>query len=288
MTRPAFEPLPLPDTSAARDRPGGAPRFTRTQRARIGRGIQYAIGLAVVAALAITLDWAQFGAAFARMDIVARMLPRVITVGVLNTLLYTVLAFAFAFVVGLLLAMMKLSSIGPYRWFATAYIEFFRGVPALVVLFMVAYGIPNAFPGFSFPGGQLGMVMVGLGVTAAAYMAETFRAGIQAVPKGQVEAARTLGMSHSRTMGTIVIPQAFRIVIPPLTNELILLVKDSSLVYVLGVSTSQYELTKFSQDFLNKTTNPTPLLVGAMFYLAITLPLSMLVRQLERRYAKAR
>ncbi|HEX6056149.1 MAG TPA: amino acid ABC transporter permease, partial [Intrasporangium sp.] len=83
-------------------------------------------------------------------------------------------------------------------------------------------------------------------------------------------------------------PQAFRIVIPPLTNELILLVKDSSLVYVLGLATSQYELTKFSQDFLNKTTNPTPLMVGAVCYLAITLPLSLLVRRLEHRYAKAR
>lgn len=262
--------------------------LTRRQKARLGRGAQYAVGLAIVVALAVNVDWQQFGDAFARWDIVLRMLPRVITVGVVNTLIYTALAFVFAFLLGLLLAMMKLSSIGPYRWVATAYVEFFRGVPALVVLFMVAFGIPNAFPGFKFPGGQLGMVMVGLGVTAAAYMAETFRAGIQAVPKGQVEAARTLGMSHFRTMATIVIPQAFRIVIPPLTNELILLVKDSSLVYVLGVATSQYELTKFSQDFLNKTTNPTPLMVGAVCYLAITLPLSLLVRRLERRYAKAR
>ena len=263
-------------------------RLTRRQKARLGRGIQYAIGLVIVVALAVNVDWQQFGDAFGRWDIVLRMLPRVITVGVVNTLIYTALAFVFAFLLGLLLAMMKLSSIGPYRWVATAYVEFFRGVPALVVLFMVAFGIPNAFPGFTFPGGQLGMVMVGLGVTAAAYMAETFRAGIQAVPKGQVEAARTLGMSHSRTMATIVIPQAFRIVIPPLTNELILLIKDSSLVYVLGVATSQYELTKFSQDFLNKTTNPTPLMVGAVCYLAITLPLSLLVRRLEHRYAKAR
>jgi polar amino acid transport system permease protein len=262
--------------------------LSRRQRARLGRGAQYAIGLIIVALIALKTDWPTFSAAFLRSDIFQRMMPRVITIGLVNTLIYTALAFVFAFVVGLLLAMMKLSSIGPYRWFATAYVEFFRGVPALVVLFMVAYGIPNAFAGFSFPGGTYGMVMVGLGVTAAAYMAETFRAGIQAVPRGQVEAARTLGMSSSRTMRTIVLPQAFRIVIPPLTNELILLVKDSSLVYVVGVTASTYELTKFSQDFLNRTVSPTPLIVGAVCYLAITLPLSMLVRQLERRYAKAR
>lgn len=262
--------------------------LSRRQRARLGRGVQYAIGIAVVVLLAVKVDWATFSAAFLRSDILARMMPRVITVGLVNTLIYTALAFVFGLTFGLLLAMMKLSSIGPYRWFATGYIEFFRGVPALVVLFMVAYGIPNAFPGFTFPGGTYGMVMVGLGVTASAYMAETIRAGIQAVPKGQVEAARTLGMSHSRTMATIVLPQAFRIIIPPLTNEIILLVKDSSLVYVVGVTADQYELTKFSQDFLNRTVNPTPLIVGACCYLAITLPLSMLVRQLERRYAKAR
>ena len=263
-------------------------RLTRRQRARLGRGIQYGIGVLVIALLAAKTDWATFSEAFLRSDIFWRMMPRVITVGMVNTLIYTALAFVFAFFLGLLLAVMKLSSIGPYRWFATGYVEFFRGVPALVVLFMVAYGIPNVFPGFSFPGDKYGMVMVGLGVTAAAYMAETFRAGIQAVPRGQLEAARTLGMSYPRTMVTIVLPQAFRIVIPPLTNELILLVKDSSLVYVVGVTAAQYELTKFSQDFLNRTVSPTPLLVGARCYLAITLPLSLLVRQLERRYAKAR
>ena len=83
---------------------------------------------------------------------------------------------------------------------------------------------------------MFGSIAIGLGLTAAAYMAETIRAGIQAVPKGQMEAARTLGMSHFTAMRTIVIPQAFRIVIPPLTNELILLTKDSSLAYVLGVT----------------------------------------------------
>src|SRR5690606_13087209 len=120
------------------------------------------------------------------------------------------------------------------------------------------------------------------------YMSETIRAGIQAVPRGQIEAARTLGMSSTRTMITIVLPQAFRIVIPPLTNEIILLVKDSSLVYVLGVTTAQYELTKFSQTFINTAASPTPLIVGGLLYLCITLPLSLLVRRLEIRHAKAR
>jgi polar amino acid transport system permease protein len=262
--------------------------MTRRQRARLSRGSQYAIGILIVAFLLVKTDWPLFSAAFLRSDIFQVMWPALVLTGIKNTLIYTALAFVFGLVVGLLIAMMKLSSIGPYRWFANAYVELFRGLPALVVLFMVAYGIPNAFPGFQFPGDIYGKVMVGLGLTAAAYMAETIRAGIQAVPRGQVEAARTLGMNPLRTMASIVLPQAFRIIIPPLTNEIILLVKDSSLVYVLGVTFAEYELTKFGQNFLNSKVNPTPLIVIALAYLAITLPLSSLVRALEKRFAKAR
>src|SRR5690242_10204559 len=203
----------------------GRTGMTRRQRARLTRGAQYAVGIIIVVFLALKTDWSQFADAFLRVDIFQRMWPAVITVGLKNTLIYTALAFVFGLLVGLLIALMKLSSIGPYRWFANAYVELFRGLPALVVLFMVAYGIPNAFPGFQFPGDIYGKVMVGLGLTAAAYMAETIRAGIQAVPRGQVEAARTLGMSPGKTTLNIVLPQAFRVVIPPLTNEIILLVK---------------------------------------------------------------
>ena len=119
-------------------------------------------------------------------------------------------------------------------------------------------------------------------------MAETIRAGIQAVPKGQVEAARSLGMSQSRAMISIVVPQAFRIVLPPLTNELILLTKDSSLVYILGVSIDEYELTKFGRDVLNQENNLTPLVGIALCYLLITIPLSIVVRRMESRAARAR
>jgi polar amino acid transport system permease protein len=183
---------------------------------------------------------------------------------------------------------MRLSSILPYRWLATAYIELFRGLPALLVLFMVGYGVPLAFPDREIPGGLYGSVALGLGLTAAAYMAETIRAGIQAVPKGQLEAARTLGMSHTRAMVSIVLPQAFRIVIPPLTNEIILLTKDTSLVYVLGVTSTTIELTKFAGDTLNTRVNPTPLVVAGLLYLVITLPLSQVVRGLERRARRER
>ena len=98
---------------------------------------------------------------------------------------------------------------------------------------------------------MLGIATLALGLVGGAYMAETIRAGIQAVPKGQTEAARSLGMSQTWAMVSIVIPQAFRIILPPLTNELILLTKDSSLVYLLGLSAASAELTKFGRDALN-------------------------------------
>ncbi|HEX6248958.1 MAG TPA: ABC transporter permease subunit, partial [Nocardioidaceae bacterium] len=117
---------------------------------------------------------------------------------------------------------------------------------------------------------------------------ETIRAGIQAVPKGQMEAARSLGMPHTRAMRSIVVPQAFRIILPPLTNELILLTKDSSLVYVLGLGLSSYELTKFGRETMNQTNSLTPLVTIAFCYLLITVPLAIVVRRMESRAERAR
>jgi polar amino acid transport system permease protein len=171
---------------------------------------------------------------------------------------------------------------------ATMFIEFFRGVPALVVFLALSVGVPTAFPGYSVPGDVLGTATIALGLVGAAYMAETIRAGIQAVPKGQAEAARSLGMSGSRAMISIVIPQAFRIILPPLTNELILLTKDSSLVYLLGYTTSTVELTSFGRSVLNQENNMTPIIVISLCYLLITVPLSLAVRRMEARAGRAR
>ena len=263
-------------------------KLSRRRRQRILRVAGYVVFLAVIVAALSAADWGRLSDAFFRLDVARSMFPEAITVALRNTIVYTLLAFVFGLTLGLVLALMRLSSILPYRWLATAYIELFRGLPALLVLFMVGYGVPLAFPDREIPGGLYGSVAVGLGLTAAAYMAETIRAGIQAVPKGQLEAARTLGMSHTRAMISIVLPQAFRIVIPPLTNEVILLTKDTSLVYVLGVTSSTIELTKFAGDTLNTRVNPTPLVVAGLLYLVITLPLSQVVRGLERRARRER
>ena len=108
------------------------------------------------------------------------------------------------------------------------------------------------------------------------------------MPRGQTEAARSLGMDHRTTMRLIVLPQAFRLVIPPLTNELVLLFKDTSLLAILGTLAGGKEILKFGRDMANATTNTTPLVVAGIAYLVITLPLIQVVALLERRYRAPR
>jgi polar amino acid transport system permease protein len=259
----------------------------RRRRQQAVRTILYLVLLAAAAALAVFADWPLLRRQFANVPVALDMFPRVLTVAAKNTILYTATSYTFGLVLGLVLALMKLSTIRAYRLIATVYIEIFRGLPALLTLFLIAFGIPLAL-GIRMPFGVLGRITLGLGIVAAAYVAEVLRAGIEAVPKGQMEAARSLGMSHGRAMATIVIPQAFRIVIPPLTNELVLLIKDTSLVFIIGTTPMAVELTKLGRDMMFLRGNPTPLIVVGLVYLAITIPMTRLVAALERRMSAAR
>lgn len=254
--------------------------MSRRRRASLVRGVQYGVLILVILLAALLADWGEIARAFFDLPVAADLIPAIFATALLNTIIYSLLGFAFGLALALPLALMKLSSVAPYRWIATLYIEFFRGVPALLVFVTFGFGVPLAFQ-LRFP--IYTTVMLSLGLVGAAYMAETLRAGIQAVDAGQVEAARSLGMSPLRTMITIVIPQAFRIVLPPLTNELILLTKDSSLIYLLGLARDQYELTKFGREALNTYVSMTPLLFAGLCYLIVTVPLSYLSRRLEGR-----
>lgn len=247
----------------------------------------YAIFVALVVLLALVADPQAIKQNFLNPAAAAASWPDILLVAAKNTVIYTFIAFFFGLVGGLVLALMKLSPVGPYRWVATAYIEFFRGLPALVVIIAFGVAVPIAF-GWIPPGGTIGAGLIALSVVAAAYMAETIRAGIQAVPKGQSEAARSLGMSGFWTTVSVVLPQAFRIIIPPLTNELVVLIKDTSLLFVIGMQPWQRELTTYSRDGLVQFGNATPLVIAALFYLIITLPLTRLVAYMERRTQAAR
>lgn len=270
---------------AVAERPADSPtRLSKRQQRRLWRGGQYALLVIVIVLVAILADWGQIGRAFFDIPVALAQFPEVITVGLVNTIEYTALGFALGLVLGVLLALMRLSSIGAYRWISTVYIEFFRGLPALLVFLAIGTGLPLAFPNLDLP--RLVSIMIALGIVGAAYMAETIRAGIQAVPRGQVEAARSLGMSSSRAMITVVLPQAFRIILPPLTNELILLTKDSSLAFLLGATLDQQELAQFGRLALNQYKGMTPILVVGLMYLVITIPLSLLQRRLERKHGE--
>jgi polar amino acid transport system permease protein len=259
--------------------------LTRRQRARVWRGVQYGIAVAVVLVVALTADWGSIGRAFFDLEVAASLFPDVLTIALRNTVVFTALGFVLALALGLILALMRLSSVAVYRVVAGAYVEFFRGLPALLVFIAIGFGIPLAFPDTRLD--RTLAITIALGIVGSAYISETIRAGIQAVPPGQVEAARSLGMSPARTMVFIVIPQAFRIVLPPLTNELILLTKDSSLAFLLGTTLTQQELAQFGRAALNEVRSLTPLLVVGLCYLIITIPLSYLARRLERRFGSA-
>ncbi len=259
----------------------------RSTRRRLVQGVLYIVFLAVVLFVVLSADWGRIQPYFFNPEIAASLFPEIVLTAAKNTIIYTLIAFAGGVLLGLLLALMKLSPVLPYRWFATGFIELFRGLPALLVIFAFAFAVPIALS-WQPPGGSTGAGLIGLVVVSSAYIAETIRAGIEAVPKGQTEAARSLGLNPLWTMITVVLPQAFRIITPPLTNELVIIIKDTSLLFIVGMALDQRELTTFARDGLSSTANATPLVIAALLYLVITLPLTQLVAKLERHNKRGR
>jgi polar amino acid transport system permease protein len=257
-------------------------RLSPRKKQQISRGVQYVILVIALVGFILYADWGSLAQNFAKPDVAREALPELFTVALRNTIVYAVGGFALSFLAGLLLALMRLSPVGPYRWIAIVYIEIFRGLPALLIFILITF-LPLALPGFQVPFGTYGQGILGLGLVGAAYQAEVFRAGLQAVPKGQVEAARSLGMSATRAQFTVVIPQALRMVIPPTMNQFVALLKDSSLVLFLGVSSEYVELAKFGNDLASQYANATPIMVAGVTYLIVTIPLGYLVTRLEGR-----
>jgi len=247
----------------------------------------YALFIAFIVLVAVATDWPKIGKQFFDLEVAAKLFPDIVIVALRNTVLFTLIAFAGGLLLGIVFALMKLSVIAPFRWFATAWIELFRGLPALLTIFAMAFILPIAF-GIKPPGGPVGAGLIGLILVASAYMAEVIRAGIQAVPKGQTEASRSLGMSPMKTMFWIVLPQGFRIIIPPLTNEFVLLLKDTSLLFIAGTFIWSKELTSFARDANTMYANATPLIMAALLYLIVTIPLTRFTAWLERRMARQR
>jgi len=199
---------------------------------------------------------------------------------ILQAFLVTVLLALFAevlgIILGLVLALLKISRSKILSSPAQVYIDVFRGTPLLIQIIFIYFATPNIgirIESLFFAG------LVALTLNSAAYVAEIFRAGIQSIDKGQMEAGRASGLTYAQTMRHIIVPQAFRRTIPPLTNEFVMLIKDTSIVSVIGLE----ELLRSARVLQSATASQTPLLAAALFYLAICLPLIYLANGLERR-----
>ena len=165
--------------------------------------------------------------------------------GVQNTLIIAFFTVLFGTLLGILMAMAKLSGFKPLRWLATAYIEFFRGTPLMVQLMFIFYGLPMmgvTFPNVPFIENfqRFAAGIVAMSLNSCAYVAEVIRSGIQAVDAGQMEAARSLGFKKSQSMLLVILPQAIRNILPALGNEFVTVIKESSIVSVIGIADLMY------------------------------------------------
>ena len=197
--------------------------------------------------------------------------------GLVVTLKVSAISELVGIAVGLVFALCRLSGLAPLRYFAIAYIDFLRGIPILVMLLWVYYGFSILF-GLNFS--EMQAAVIGLGCSYSAYIAEIFRAGIQAIPAGQREAGRTLGLARWQVMAYVVLPQAVRIIIPPLGNTVISMLKDSSLVAILAVS----DLMRQTMVAASETFRPFELYAAAaIIYYLLTFITARIVTFVERR-----
>ncbi len=179
---------------------------------------------------------------------------------------------------GMLAALGRLSAWKPLARLVEFYIWIMRGTPLMLQLLFVYFALPMV--GIRLP--DIAAALLAFTLNYAAYVAEIFRAGIQSVPKGQYEAAKTLGMSYPQTMRRIILPQVFRMVLPPVSNETINLVKDTSLVYILAMN----DLLRVARTIVQREFDMTPFLIAAVFYLAMTFVLTWGFKKLEAYYGK--
>ena len=225
----------------------------------------------------------QFLKTFFDWQAMGQVVPQMLTVGLPNTLILAASSAVLGCLFGLLLAVMGISRNSLLRWISRIYTDIFRGLPAILVIVIIgiglgpilrqATGITNPFP----------LAIFALTLMAAAYIGEIFRSGIQSVDRGQLEATRALGFSYGSAMLLVVIPQGIRRVLPALVNQLIALIKDSSLVYLLGVTATQREIYRVANDSAANSGNMSALIAAGVLYLILTIPLTHLVNFMDKR-----
>ncbi len=204
--------------------------------------------------------------------------------GTINTIIIAILTVLFGVILGTVLALLKISNSKILRAIASAYIEFIRGTPLLVQIYIIFYMI--SFPDFTLFGLEMARFIPGviaLSINSAAYVAEIIRAGIQAVDKGQMEASRSLGFTKGQAMKYVVLPQAVKNILPALGNEFVVVIKESSIVSIIGIA----ELMMSANIIRGAIYRPfEPLLVVAVIYFALTFTLTRVLGVAERRMNK--
>ena len=214
------------------------------------------------------------------MDAVLNMLPSLFE-GAGTTLKLFFITLLLSIPLGLVLALLCISPWGAVRTGVGGYIWLMRGTPLMLQLLFVYFALPFIpVIGVSLP--DFPSAVVAFALNYAAYFAEIFRAGIQSVERGQYEAAKTLGMSYGQTMRRIVLPQMVRHILPPVSNETITLVKDTSLIYVLALN----DLLRAARSIVQRDFTITPFIVAAAFYLIMTLVLTWVFQRMERHYQR--
>ncbi len=212
---------------------------------------------------------------FLNYDVIMRTLP-MLWRGVGNTLALAGVTLTVGAVLGVLVCLIRLYAPLPFRILAIAFVDLFRAIPILVLLVLIHFALPFAGVVFS----AFTSATVALTLVFAAFTAEVFRAGIQAIPKGQIEAAQALGLPFPVIIWKIILPQAWRIALPPHTSNSVAIAKDTSLASVVAMP----DLLKQATDAQALTANPSPLVAAALMYLIVLLPAVRLVSYLERRY----
>jgi len=198
--------------------------------------------------------------------------------GALLTIFFSASSELIGIIIGLITAVIRVTKIKVLSQLAVIYVDLFRGTPLLMQIIFIYYALP--YIGINLPAIVAGIVA--LSINSGAYVSEIFRAGIESIDKGQTEAARSLGMSYMQSMRYVIVPQTIKRVLPPLTNEFVALIKDSSLLSVIAIA----ELMRTAKEMMTWKLNPSSLTAAAIIYLIITIPLTRLVSQMEKRLKK--
>lgn len=198
--------------------------------------------------------------------------------GFLTTIEVSIVALILSLILGIIIAVFRISQVKPLEWFGTAYVEFFRNTPLVIQIFFFYFGLPSIGIDLS----KFLVASFGLAIYTSSFIAEAVRAGIQSVNKGQMEAARSSGLNYIQAMWHVILPQAIKIIVPPLGNQFLNLVKNSSVLALIAGGDIMYAADEASVDY---DVIPIYILVACL-YLLLTIPLSLLVNFIERRWAK--